>query len=227
MELCVFGCGQEAKYVLKNGKPCCSETHNGCPKRKEQARESGKINSHTKRVCSICGDLFSIPGFSRHKEKCGISKIRIRYCDICGEILPFRQKVCLKCKESSKVPCKNCGRPVTKERSFCSSKCCGAYHKRLKEREIEKGISSNPRIIKAYLIKNRGIRCEICGISTWTGSPVPLVMDHIDGNPTNNSLSNLRLICGNCDMLLPTFAGKNKGNGRYYRRERYKNFGYS
>ena len=48
-------------------------------------------------------------------------------------------------------------------------------------------------------------------------------MDHIDGNSDNNILSNLRLVCGNCDMQLPTYKSKNKGNGRYYRRLRYKN----
>jgi hypothetical protein len=48
-------------------------------------------------------------------------------------------------------------------------------------------------------------------------------MDHIDGNSENNHLSNLRLVCGNCDMLLPTYKSKNKGNGRAYRRERYAN----
>lgn len=47
-------------------------------------------------------------------------------------------------------------------------------------------------------------------------------MDHIDGNSDNWSLDNLWLVCGNCDMLLPTYKGKNIGNGRYKRRERYK-----
>ena len=37
----------------------------------------------------------------------------------------------------------------------------------------------------------------------------------------NNNLDNLRLICPNCDALLPTFAGRNRGNGRVYRRLRY------
>jgi len=34
-------------------------------------------------------------------------------------------------------------------------------------------------------------------------------------------LKNLRLVCGNCDMLLPTYKSKNKGNGRHNRRKRY------
>jgi hypothetical protein len=38
MKLCDYGCGQEAKYQFKNGKWCCSESHNSCPNMK-------KINS--------------------------------------------------------------------------------------------------------------------------------------------------------------------------------------
>ena len=44
-------------------------------------------------------------------------------------------------------------------------------------------------------------------------------MDHIDGNSENNRLDNLRLICSNCDMQLPTYKAKNKGKGR---KDRYK-----
>jgi hypothetical protein len=50
------------------------------------------------------------------------------------------------------------------------------------------------------------------------GQPIPLVVDHIDGNPTNHAITNFRLVCGNCDMQLPTYKAKNKGNGRKYRR---------
>lgn len=28
---CTFGCGQVARYILKNGKPCCSQSPNFCP----------------------------------------------------------------------------------------------------------------------------------------------------------------------------------------------------
>lgn len=59
-------------------------------------------------------------------------------------------------------------------------------------------------------------------ISEWNLKEIPLIMDHIDGNSYNSSLKNLRFICPNCDALLPTYKGRNKGNGRYSRRKRYK-----
>jgi len=40
--------------------------------------------------------------------------------------------------------------------------------------------------------------------------PIPLELDHIDGNHQNNALDNLRLLCPNCHSLTPTFRGKNK-----------------
>jgi hypothetical protein len=62
----------------------------------------------------------------------------------------------------------------------------------------------------------------ICGSTEWLGKLIPLVTDHIDGNSENNKLYNFRIICHNCDALLPTFKNKNKGNGRYSRRIKYK-----
>jgi len=51
--------------------------------------------------------------------------------------------------------------------------------------------------------------CSSCGGSEWLGSPMPLELDHVDGDKTNNQLDNLRLICPNCHALTPTYRGKN------------------
>jgi hypothetical protein len=39
MELCDYGCGDEARYTFKNGKHCCSEKYRSCP---HQAKKIGK-----------------------------------------------------------------------------------------------------------------------------------------------------------------------------------------
>lgn len=54
--------------------------------------------------------------------------------------------------------------------------------------------------------------CLVCNLSEWNGKPIPLELDHIDGNHFNNSLKNLRVICPNCHAQEPTHAGKNKGS---------------
>ena len=61
-------------------------------------------------------------------------------------------------------------------------------------------------------------KCEVCKSTEWLGSPIPLILDHVNGHSTDWRLINLRLVCGNCDMRLPTYKIKNRGNGRLYDR---------
>jgi hypothetical protein len=74
-----------------------------------------------------------------------------------------------------------------------------------------------------YVLDQQGGRCAICDQSgEWNGAALTLVLDHVDGNATNNARGNLRMICPNCDSQLPTFKNRNRGNGRSWRRERYR-----
>ncbi len=60
--------------------------------------------------------------------------------------------------------------------------------------------------------------CAICKTAEWLGQPISLILDHVNGNSGDWKIINLRLVCGNCDMQLPTYKGRNKGNGREWRR---------
>lgn len=82
--------------------------------------------------------------------------------------------------------------------------------------------TNNHKVAKRYLIELHKGACQICGLSEWGGKPMPLVLDHISGNSEDGNLSNLRVICNNCDALTPTYKAKNKGNGRAKRRQRYQ-----
>jgi len=42
MNLCEYGCGQEAKYQFKNGRRCCSEHWTGCSYKRNEASEKNK-----------------------------------------------------------------------------------------------------------------------------------------------------------------------------------------
>lgn len=54
-------------------------------------------------------------------------------------------------------------------------------------------------------------QCSECALTEWRGYPIPLELDHVDGNNTNNVLSNLRLLCPNCHAQTENYRGKNWG----------------
>lgn len=54
-------------------------------------------------------------------------------------------------------------------------------------------------------------KCVNCGCNgNWQGGVISLEIDHIDGDNSNNELSNLRYLCPNCHALTETYRGKNK-----------------
>lgn len=162
-----------------------------------------------------------------------------KFCPCCGNLLRYesrRNKFCShSCsasysnkkrgfKKRLKIPCLNCGGQTKKNASkFCSNRCQCDHQWKLKKEEISsKGRASEVRQAKKYLKETRLNCCEMCGIDTWSGKPIMLLCDHINGNPDDWTLNNLRLICSNCDATTPFYKNRNRGNGRHKRRERYK-----
>lgn len=67
-----------------------------------------------------------------------------------------------------------------------------------------------------FLVERDGDQCSVCNITgdDWNGLPLRLWVDHINGDPSDHSPSNFRLICPNCESQTDTSRGKNYGNGR-------------
>lgn len=63
--------------------------------------------------------------------------------------------------------------------------------------------------MKIILIRERGHKCEQCQSEKWQDQCIPLELDHINGDRTNNTKENLRLLCCNCHALTDTWKGKN------------------
>nr|WP_188547058.1 HNH endonuclease [Rhodococcus trifolii] len=53
--------------------------------------------------------------------------------------------------------------------------------------------------------------CALCRLGpAWMGEPLRLHVDHVDGNPLDCRLVNLRFLCPNCHSQTPTWAGRNR-----------------
>ena len=53
-------------------------------------------------------------------------------------------------------------------------------------------------------------KCARCGISEWLGQPAPLELHHIDGNRSNNDVSNLQILCPNCHAQTDTYCRRKR-----------------
>lgn len=79
-------------------------------------------------------------------------------------------------------------------------------------------ILTKSSLFQSYKLKNRlfsaGLKqreCEICGWAKMSeDGRIPLELDHINGDRTDNRLENLRVLCPNCHSLQPTHRGRNK-----------------
>lgn len=141
-------------------------------------------------------------------------------------------------KKGKNIDCKNCKKEfyakpgqIKRGKKYCSNKCQIDFQKKqifLKAELQGKFKDGNHKICKKYLIEKYGHKCQICGITEWQGKKVPLIKDHINGIWHDNTITNLRLICRNCDGLLETYAGRNRNKThikyKYYNVPSKKNF---
>jgi len=169
-----------------------------------------------------------------------------KICNCCEKILPYEKRKNKYCCRScaAKVnnigiqrnindliyinkPCLNCGKK-TSNKKYCSTKCQHKHRWQQKKEELDKlddfgcdkwGCNSS---VKRYFIELKGHICEVCNNTEWQGKPIPLTLDHINGNPYDWRRINLRIICANCDRQSDTYGSKNIKNpngGRSWKKQ--------
>ena len=85
--------------------------------------------------------------------------------------------------------------------------------KYLLEEVFCKNSSVTQKVLRGYVERHQVLeyRCVKCGCNgKWQEGEISLELDHIDGDNTNNEISNLRYLCPNCHALTETYRGKNK-----------------
>ena len=121
--------------------------------------------------------------------------------------------------------CLNCGNPLRgSQTKYCDAKCQAEYaHKEfisLWQKGEKTGVIGGNQIswhIRKYLLHKVNYCCERCGWGEQNPFTltIPLEIHHKDGDFTNNSESNLEVLCPNCHSLTENYRGaKTKGEGR-------------
>lgn len=190
----------------------------GAIKTSEFARQRSLVRYYEDPVvCLECKVIVDVPN--------GVQPCVIRVKKFCSQSCAATYNN--KHREKKKSFCLVCNVSIDLGRKYCSAKCMGLMrHKEAVVRAREDTGVRNKCLssLRKELFQQRGPFCWKCkwGEINSASGKTPLVMNHIDGDSTNNVDSNLELLCPNCDSLTPTYKGLNRGNGRHSRRQRYK-----
>lgn len=167
-------------------------------------------------------------------------------CKYCDKILSYndiilKKKFCNRsCSvsynnsmRSIKLNCKHCGKQLSigKNKQFCSNKCHKEfqYSKYIKDWLSGKLVGYKGKqfaicgYVRRFLLEQNNYSCSLCG---WDKRhPVdnkPLVeIDHIDGDASNCTIKNLRVLCPNCHSMTHTFKNRNKNSKRNLKNQSY------
>lgn len=160
--------------------------------------------------CSICDKQFDsyrkLNGHkSIHKEggRYTVSRRKLGNCDCeyCGKTFEPRSR--------------------SDARRFCSNRCQSEWqYYNVTILKVKEGKIINRR----FLIERDGKKCSCCNMTSWNELPIPLDVDHIDGDPKNNFPDNLRFLCPNCHRQTTTWGNselkRSMKNGRILNQKR-------
>ena len=81
-------------------------------------------------------------------------------------------------------------------------------------KDLVKNSKCSRGLVRGILIREKILDhtiCVICKVrNSWCDKSLTLQVDHIDGDHTNNEISNLRFLCPNCHSQTSTFCGRKR-----------------
>jgi len=214
MDLCEYGCGQEAKYQFKNGKWCCCESHNSCLEvRRKMSKSSTNPSEETRRKKSI-----AIKGKRKGKtyeEIFGEEKAKIlrelRRISRTGKNNPMYGK-----QYTEEEKGKNRESHLGEKNGFYGKKHTEESRRKNRESHLGKnlgpenpnwkgGISCEPycdiwldKEFKESIKERDGYKC--LNPDCWKNcNHLPIDIHHIDYNKKNCKPSNLIALCRSCN----------------------------
>lgn len=172
------------------------------------------------KLCECCGKIISYEKIRREKNT--------KFCSSsCSATINNKKRI------KQKKFCLHCNKELSSKRKengnkFCNMSCSVEYKKKhyiqswLSNHKLPIMDGGKPNeTVREYLLTEQKNKCAICGMENfWNGKLLIFVLDHIDGNSSNSSKENLRLICHNCDSQTNTYKARNKGKGRFFRKQR-------
>lgn len=118
------------------------------------------------------------------------------------------EKKCLWCKEG------NLKNGATK---YCSESCCvkDRYMNYFLEWYNGINVKRHNLVLREYLELMHGHSCSECEITHWLGYEIVFDVDHINGDSSDDSKENVRLLCKNCHSQTKTYANSKSKKGRF------------
>ena len=228
-------CSYEDKiYLVKQKKFCnssCAASYHNKGVRRNYLSKNLLDNFTDEEIIDMYQDSSSIHDFSQklgYKERINLKsknvKERLDRLNIDLEKLKSMKK-------SNSVFCIKCGSKLSRDNK--SNLCQSCYIQYMQEIKIEHWLKTGEtgcligshlkNCIREYIYKKQNYKCAICQCeNVWNNKELKFVLDHIDGDASNNKEENLRLICPNCDSQLDTYKSKNKNSARNFRHKYYE-----
>lgn len=205
-----------------------SDNSQGCSYIKEVANEIGfDLSSYKKKkYCVECGKELKTGQKKFCSKSCAASynnrqRDKSVYEKVALKLTKKHNQTPNHIKADVKNKCLFCGQDIADNKKFCSDTCS----KKQRHAEAYKDFLTNnakyckgnytPKAFKNDILEEQDTKCAICGCTPeHNGKPLVFVLDHIDGDASNNKRENLRMVCPNCDSQLDTFKSKNKHSTR-------------